>query len=387
MFDIPFNRPHFTAVERSIQAVLKSGHTAGGGPASRACEAWAQQHFGCARALLTHSCTAALEMCAILTEVGPGDEVIMPSYTFVSTANAFALRGATIRLADSLPTHPNVDVDSIAALITSNTRAIVVVHYAGVACDMERIAALARAHGIWLIEDAAQALGAWHGNRRLGSIGHLATVSFHETKNIGCGEGGMLLVNDPNFVERAEIVHQKGTNRNAFARREAAFYTWVDIGSSFVPSDITAAILRAQLDTLDYVTAKRRALCDLYRVCLTPLAADGVFAIPINPPYSHDNGHIFYLVCFDLAQRERLIAALASARIQAVFHYVPLHESPFFRSHGTSPMLPNAERFGRQLLRLPLFYSLDPSDVERICHVVAGHAWVRPQHDSIAVHA
>jgi len=367
--DIPFNKPFLTGNEtRYIEDAVKTGKISGNGTYTKKCQTFFEQRYGFGKCLLTTSCTDALEMAAILLDIRPGDEVIVPSYTFVSTANAFVLRGATLVFADSLPDHPNLDVHKAEELITPNTRAIVPVHYAGMACDMESLMELAERHGIFIVEDAAQALDGYYtfrnGERKaLGSIGHLAAFSFHETKNIIAGEGGMLAINDPQFFERAEIIWEKGTNRSAFFRGDVDKYGWVDLGSSFLPSEIIAAFLWAQLEKLETIQAKRIEIWNFYYEGLAAWAIENGFERPIVPENSTNNGHMFYLVCADLDQRTSLIRFLREHGILAVFHYISLHTSPFYAAKHDGRHLPAADRFTDCLLRLPLFYELEPGYV------------------------
>lgn len=351
---IPFNKPFTCGNELNyIEEAIASHQLSGNGRFTKLCQAFMEERYGFGHCLLTHSCTAALEMSALLIDIQPGDEVVMPAFTFVSTANAFVLRGAKIVFADSLDTHPNVDPAAIEALITPKTKAIVVVHYAGAACEMDRIMALAEQHKLYVIEDAAQALNSYYKGRPLGSIGHFATFSFHETKNIMAGEGGMLVVNDPQFMDRSDIIWEKGTNRVAFFRGMIDQYGWVDVGSSFLPSEITAAFLYAQLERLDEIHHTRVALWRNYERLL-----EAQFELPQIPAEVAHNGHIFYLVLRDIHERTRMINFLREQGIQGVFHYQSLHKSPYFSSQYEGTELPNSDRFTDCLLRLPLFQSL-----------------------------
>jgi len=309
-----------------------------------------------------------MEMAAILINIQNGDEVIMPSFTFVSTANAFVLRGAKIIFADSATDHPNIDADKLEQLITKKTKAIVVVHYAGVACDMEKIMELADQHNLFVVEDAAQAVDSHltsAGNKKkpLGSFGHFAAFSFHESKNIQCGEGGMLVVNDERYFNRAEIIWEKGTNRAAFFRGEVDKYTWVDIGSSFLPSEITAAFLYAQINSLQKIQDKRKRLWDVYFKELFPLSEQEKIEVPQLPLYAENNAHIFYIVCKNLQERTALISFLKTHSIESMFHYVSLHTSNYYRSKNKDIELTNAKRFSDCLLRLPIFHDLSESDI------------------------
>jgi len=353
---------------------LARGHLAGDGYYTKRCHQWLEQRLGCRRALLTHSCTGALDMAAILCDLAPGDEVIMPSYTFVSTANAFALRGAVPVFVDVRADTINIDERLIETAITSRTRAIAVVHYAGVACEMDAIMTIAQRRNLLVVEDAAQALLATYKGRNLGTIGQLGCVSFHETKNILSGEGGALLVNDERFVERAEIVREKGTNRSRFLRGEVDKYTWVDLGSSFLPSELAAAFLEAQLAHADQVIARRRAIWARYRTGLSELAASGALALPPEPPADCvPNGHIFYVMTDTLATRMALAAHLKARDMLSVSHYVPLHSSPAGRKWGrTSGELKVTDAVGERLLRLPLYFALTDAQVDDVIDAVKG---------------
>lgn len=366
---IPFNKPYLTGKEGHYiyQAVL-SGKISGDGIFSKRCHTFFEKRYGFRKCLLTTSCTDALEMAALLLNIKEGDEVIMPSYTFVSTSNAFVLRGAKIVFCDSRKDHPGMDEDKIEELITERTRAIVPVHYAGVACDMDKIMGLAKKYDLFVVEDAAQAIDSFYtgadGIRRpLGSIGHLAAFSFHETKNIMSGEGGLLAINDERFVERAEIIREKGTNRSKFFRGEIDKYGWVDVGSSFLPSDIIAAFLYAQLENLEDIQARRKAIWDIYQEQLSPLAAKGLFSLPVIPSYATNNSHMYYIVSPSLEERNRAIAMLKENNIAAVFHYLSLHKSPFYASKHDGREMPESDRYTDCLLRLPMFYELDPQPV------------------------
>ena len=358
---IPFNRPFMTGRELGyIAQAHANGHLAGDGPFTRRCNAWLEKQCATPKALLTHSCTAALEMSALLAGVGPGDEVIMPSFTFVSTANAFALRGAIPVFVDVREDTLNLDESRIEAAITPRTRAIMVVHYAGVACDMDAVMRIAQKHGLLVIEDAAQGLLADYRGRPLGSIGHLGCLSFHETKNIHCGEGGALLVNDARFAEAAEIIREKGTNRSRFFRGQVDKYTWVDLGSSYLPSELNAAFLWAQMEEAETITRRRLALWETYRDALAPLAAEGRVRLTTQPPQGRHNGHIFAIILPSLEARTAVIASLKQEGIHAVFHYVSLHDSPggqrFGRTHGDMGV---TSRTSERLVRLPLWIGLE----------------------------
>ena len=366
-FTIPFNKPYLSGNEtRYIVEAIKLGKISGNGTFTRRCHEFFQTRYGFAKVLLTTSCTDALEMAALLADIQPGDEVIIPSYTFVSTALAFVRQGASIVFADSSPEHPNLDVRQLEALITPRTKAIVPVHYAGVACDMDPLMALANRYNLLVIEDAAQAVDGYYKGKPLGSIGHLAAFSFHETKNIISGEGGMLVINDDRFFKRAEIIWEKGTNRNEFFRGEVEKYGWVDIGSSFLPSEIISAFLYAQLENLDDIQQRRSALWNYYYQALKPLANAGAFDLPVFPKYATNNAHLFYLVCQNSTDRSRLIDALHQEGILAVFHYLSLHRSPYYQARHDGRALPYADKYASCLVRLPLFYELSFADIDRI---------------------
>ncbi|KAA9332278.1 dTDP-4-amino-4,6-dideoxygalactose transaminase [Hymenobacter busanensis] len=368
---IPFNRPHLAGPELMyIQQAVAAGKLSGNGQFTQRCQRFFEQQYGIGKALLTTSGTAALEMAALLLNLQPGDEVIVPSYTFTSTANAFVLRGARIVFADSCADHPNLDPAEVARLITPRTRAIVPVHYAGAACDMDALLALARQHGLWVVEDAAQAIEGYYRGKRLGTLGHLAAFSFHETKNISAGEGGLLAVNDPQLAARAEIIWEKGTNRAAFFRGEAARYEWVDIGSSFLPSELNAAYLWAQLEALADIQRRREHLWRRYAEAFEPLRDAGYFELLPVPAGATSNWHLFAVVCRSQTERDALLAYLTSQHILAVFHYLPLHASPFYHARHDGRPLPHAERFGRCLVRLPLFYDLTPEQQDRVVAAV-----------------
>ncbi|MCC6610807.1 MAG: dTDP-4-amino-4,6-dideoxygalactose transaminase [Burkholderiales bacterium] len=370
---IPFNKPFTIADElANIAAAVRAGHLAGDGPYTRRCHQWLERNLGARKALLTHSCTAALEMAAILCDLAPGEEVIMPSFTFVSTANAFVLRGAVPVFVDIRRDTLNLDERLVEAAVTPRTRAIVPVHYAGVACEMDAIAQIAGRYGLVVVEDAAQGILAEYNGRKLGAIGHLGCLSFHETKNVISGEGGALLVNDARFVERAEIIREKGTNRAQFFRGAIDKYTWVDIGSSYLPSELIGAFLWAQLERAAEINAKRLALCAAYRAGLAGLAARGRIALPQLPPAGTTaNGHMFYILACDLAERTALIQHLKARGIYAAFHYVPLHSSPAGRRHGrAASALAVTDDISSRLVRLPLYWSLAESEVSEVVDAV-----------------
>ena len=370
---IPFNRAPVVGNEQGfIQQAIESRKLCGDGPFAKKAEEYMKQLTGCQKVLLTPSCTAALEMAALLLNLQSGDEVIMPSYTFVSTANAFALRGAKIIFVDVQADTMNIDPECIAAAISPQTKAIVPVHYAGVACDMERIMALAKEHNLFVVEDAAQAIDSTYQGKPLGTIGHLGTFSFHETKNITSGgEGGALLINDLSMFERAEIIREKGTNRNQFFRGSVDKYSWVDIGSSYLPSEIQAAYLYGQLLELSKINNNRRASCELYRSELTELAERGLIELPYLPDYASNNGHMFYLKCKNLEERTALLSALRQAEIGAVFHYVPLHSSKAGLQFGCFNGQDNiTTAHSERLLRLPIFYGLLPDEILFVTQVI-----------------
>jgi dTDP-4-amino-4,6-dideoxygalactose transaminase len=369
---IPFNKPFMTGKELwYISQAHARGHLAGDGQFTRKCNAWLEQRIGAKKALLTHSCTAALEMTAILAGVGPGDEVIVPSYTFVSTANAFVLRGATPVFVDIRADTLNIDECKIEAAITSRTKAIVVVHYAGVACEMDAIMAIATRHGLMVIEDAAQGIMSTYRGRPLGSIGHLATLSFHETKNIISGEGGALLVNDERFVERAEMVREKGTNRSQFFRGQVDKYTWADIGSSYLPGEIVAAFLWAQMEEADAINDRRLDIWRTYHHGLADAEALGKLRRPRVPAGCSHNAHMYYILLPDLDRRTRFIERLKAGGVSAVFHYVPLHSSPYGRSAGRAAgELPVTDEAGDRLVRLPLWLGLEEHQRDVIAKVL-----------------
>lgn len=363
---IPFNKPYYTGKETSyIEKSVRSGKISGDGMFTKKCHEYFEEQMGFKKALLTTSCTDALEMAAILIEVKSGDEIIMPSYTFVSTSNAFVLRGAKIIFIDSNETHPGMDAQLVENAITSRTKAIVPVHYAGIACDMDKIMDLANKYNLYVIEDAAQAIDSFFTNKlgqkvRLGTIGHLAAMSFHETKNIISGEGGLLVVNDPKFQLRAEVIREKGTNRSAFFRGEVDKYGWVDIGSSFLPSDIIAAFLYAQLEHLREIQASRKLIWNNYYTAFTDIKnLSTVFSLPYIPSYATNNAHMFYLVCKSPEIRVSFISFLKKNNIHAVFHYLSLHKSPYYQKTGSHEYnLPCSDLYGDCLVRLPIYPDL-----------------------------
>lgn len=406
---IPFNKPYLTGKETEyIKQAVETGKISGNGMFTQRCQQYFEQRYGFKKCLLTTSCTDALEMAAILCNIQPGDEVIMPSYTFVSTALAFVRQGAKIVFADSMPNHPNIDAEQIEALITPRTKVIVPVHYAGVACDMDKIMALAEKYNLLVVEDAAQAIDSYYnplppnspgisgqalkgeqkthstiamqldnpaqtpplGGRGAGTMGSLSAFSFHETKNIISGEGGMLAINDERFIHRAEIIWEKGTNRAEFFRGEVNKYGWVDTGSSFLPSEIIAAFLWAQIENLDNIQQRRKALWQQYYNGLKPLADKGYFKLPDIPEYATNNAHMFYLVCRSLEERTALITHLKSNDVLSVFHYLSLHSSDYYKDKHDGRDLPNCEHFADCLVRLPMYYELKEEEVENICKLI-----------------
>lgn len=362
---IPFNKPHLTGKEAHyIYQAVYSGKISGNGLYTQKCQRYFEDRYDFTKCLLTTSCTDALEMAAILLDIEPGDEVIMPSYTFVSTANAFVLRGAKIVFADSRSDHPGIDEAEVEDLVTDKTKAIVVVHYAGVACDMDKILEVAERHDLKVVEDAAQAVDSYYKDQPLGGIGHLGTFSFHETKNVISGEGGMLVVNDEQLADRAEIIWEKGTNRSAFFRGEIDKYGWVDIGSSFLPSEVTAAFLWAQLESLEEIQRVRRKIWKRYYEAFSPMAenGNGFFRLPKVMDYSTNNAHMFYLVFDDPQMRTDLISELKEHDILAVFHYLSLHRSRFYQCRHDGRKLPRSDYYSERLLRLPFYNDLGRED-------------------------
>jgi dTDP-4-amino-4,6-dideoxygalactose transaminase len=368
---IPFNKPYMTGKELwYISQAHANGHLAGDGEFTRRCNAWLENRVGCDKALLTHSCTAALEMAAILADLEPGDEVIMPSYTFVSTANAFVLRGAVPVFVDIRPDTLNVDETKIEEAISDKTRAIVTVHYAGVACEMDTIMEIADRNRLLVIEDNAQGLASTYKGRPLGSIGHLSAISFHETKNIISGEGGALLINSNRFSERAEMIREKGTNRSQFFRGQVDKYTWVEVGSSYLPSELVAAFLWAQMEEADAITQRRLDIWNTYHQWFATLEQQGKVRRPVIPADCSHNAHMYYLLLPDLHKRTAFIQQLKENDIGAVFHYIPLHESPMGRKFGrVSGDLTNTHNLSERLVRLPLWLGMEDNLVMIIQHV------------------
>lgn len=388
---IPFNKPFLTGKEAHyIYQAVYSGKLSGNGVYTKKCQNFFEKQYGFKKALMTTSCTDALEMAAILCDIKPGDEVIAPSYTFVSTVLAFVRQGAKIVFCDSCKDKPDIDPDRIETLVTPRTRVIIPVHYAGVACDMDRIMDIARRYNLLVVEDAAQAIGSYYKGRPLGSIGHFGCFSFHETKNIIAGEGGLLTINDERFIRRSEIIWEKGTNRSEFFRGEVNKYGWIDTGSSFLPSELISAFLWAQIENIDTIQARRKAIWEQYYAGLRPIADKGLITLPDIPAYATNNAHMFYIVCRSLEERSAFIAHMKQNGIQAVFHYLSLHRSGFYLTHPDSRPdncqeiervgdeeqvvglhLPNCDHFADCLVRLPLFYELTDEEVKRIldsCH-------------------
>jgi dTDP-4-amino-4,6-dideoxygalactose transaminase len=371
---IPFNKPYLTGKEAHfIYQAVSNGKLSGNGEFTKRCQRFFEDKYKFKKCLLTTSCTDALEMAAILCDLKPDDEVIVPSYTFVSSALAFVRAGARIVFADSMERNPNIDADKIESLITPRTKVIVPVHYAGVACDMDKIMEIADRHNLLVVEDAAQAIDSFYKTRPLGGIGHLSAFSFHETKNVISGEGGMLVINDERFIRRAEIIWEKGTNRAEFFRGEVNKYGWCDIGSSFLPSEVISAFLMAQLEDMDEIQEKRKLLWGKYYELLSPMAERGCFRIPDIPDYATNNAHMFYIVCNSLKERTELIQKLKENGVSAVFHYLSLHSSPFYSDKHDGRILPNCDLYADRLLRLPMFYELSLSEVSYICDVIVRH--------------
>ena len=370
---IPFNKPFLTGKEAHYmyQAVY-TGKLSGNGVFTKKCQKFFEDRYGFRKAILTTSGTDALEMAAILCEIKPGDEVIVPSYTFVSSALAFVREGAKIVFADSCENNPNIDPEKLESLITEKTRVIVPVHYAGVACDMDRIMEIAHRHGILVVEDAAQAIDSYYKGRPLGSIGDFGCYSFHETKNITAGgEGGLLVVNDERFVRRAEIIWEKGTNRAEFFRGMVNKYGWVDTGSSFLPSEINSAFLLAQLENLDAIQDRRKEIWNQYQEGLASLEQKGLVSLPNLPSYATNNAHMFYMVCRSLEERTALISYLKENGVLAVFHYLSLHLSEYYKNHNQDiPALPNCDKFADRLVRLPMYYELTDQEVNKVISLI-----------------
>jgi dTDP-4-amino-4,6-dideoxygalactose transaminase len=364
---IPFNKPYLSGKEiEYIEEAVKSGKISGNGMFTKKCQSFFEQKYGFKKALLTTSCTDALEMCAILANIKEGDEIIVPSFTFVSTAIAFIRQGAKIIFADSCHDNPNIDVSKIEDLITPKTKAIVPVHYAGIACDMDKIMQLADQYDLIVIEDAAQAVDSFYKGKPLGSIGHMAAFSFHETKNIIAGEGGMITINDEKYIHRAEIIWEKGTNRAEFFRGEVNKYSWVDTGSSFLPSEVTAAFLWAQIENIENIQKKRLTLWNYYYTNLKEWASSNNIDLIKVEEYATNNAHMFYLICHSIEQRKALIEHLKKEEILAVFHYISLHSSPYYCNKHDGRALMNSDKFTECLLRLPMFYELNVNYVVNV---------------------
>jgi dTDP-4-amino-4,6-dideoxygalactose transaminase len=371
MRQIPFNKPYLHGRELVyIAEAVASGKISGDGIFTKRCHNFFESKYGFKKVLMTTSCTDALEMAAILLDIKPGDEVIVPSFTFVSSANAFVLRGAKIIFADSGTMNPNVTADNIEPLITTRTKAIVVVHYAGIACDMDPIVELSRRHNIPIVEDAAQAVDSFYKGVPLGSIGLMGAFSFHETKNVIAGEGGMLTLNDHSLLARAEIIREKGTNRSSFFRGEIDKYGWVDIGSSFLPSDIISAYLFAQLENLENIQNRRKLIWNKYWSILNEGLQGSEYTLPQIPDFATNNAHMFYLVCANLDKRNKLISDLKKNGIQAVFHYVSLGDSTYYRNQSNRIEFPNCNRYADCLVRLPMYFELQEDECEYVCEQI-----------------
>ncbi|AIN73477.1 dTDP-4-amino-4,6-dideoxygalactose transaminase [Flavobacterium psychrophilum] len=368
---IPFNKPFLTGKETIyIEQAVQSGKLSGNGNFTQKCQQFFEDKYKFKKCLLTTSCTDALEMCAMLINCNQDDEIIVPSYTFVSSALAFVRQGAKIIFADSQDNNPNIDANKIEHLITPKTKAIVVVHYAGIAADMDKIMQLAHQYNLVVIEDAAQAIDSFYKGKPLGSIGHLAAFSFHETKNVISGEGGMLAINDDKYIARAEVIWEKGTNRASFFRGEINKYGWVDTGSSFLPSEVIAAFLWAQLENLELIQEKRKAIWNTYYNTLKSFEKEAKIKLPIVPDYASNNGHLFYLICNSIDERTDLINKLKNNNIHAVFHYISLHSSDYYSKTNEVPALKWSDYYTDRLLRLPLFFELTEEQVIMICNTI-----------------
>lgn len=364
---VPFNKPFLSGKELLyIKQAVKSGKISGDGIFTKKCHDFFENIYGFNKVLLTTSCTDALEMCAILSDIKEGDEIIAPSYSFVSTVNPFIMRGAKIIFADSNENNPNIDPNEIDKLITNKTKALIIVHYAGIACDMKKISDIVKKYKLLLIEDAAQAVNSYFANQPLGSFGNFGCISFHETKNIISGEGGMIIINDKRFIKRAEIIREKGTNRSAFFRGEINKYGWIDIGSSFLPSDIIAAFLYAQIENLQKIQNKRKKIWNYYKIKLEKLEKKNYLTLPVIPKYTTNNAHIFYILCKNTKERNGLINYLKQREIHAVFHYLSLHKSAFFKHKHNNRILPNADKYSECLLRLPIYYELKRTEQDYV---------------------
>lgn len=369
---IPFNKPFLTGKEAHyMYEAVYTGKLSGNGKFTKLCQKYFEDRYGFKKALMATSCTDALEMAAILCDVKSGDEIIVPSYTFVSSALAFVRQGAKIVFADSYSNNPNIDADKLESLITEKTKVIVPVHYAGVACDMDKIMAIAEKYNLLVVEDAAQSIDSYYKGRPLGSIGHLAAFSFHETKNVISGEGGLLAINDERFIRRSEIIWEKGTNRSEFFRGEVNKYGWVDTGSSFLPSETISAFLYAQLENLDMIQNRRKEIWQQYHEGLSELQEKGIIQLPYIPEYATNNAHMFYIVCHSLEERTELIKYLKENGVCAVFHYLSLHLSDYNRNHSDYiPDLPSCDRFADCLVRLPMYYELKDEEVKMIIKLI-----------------
>lgn len=368
---IPFNKPHLTGKEiEYITKAVENGKIAGDGSYTRRCERLLEKRYGYLKCKLTSSGTDALEMAAILTNVGEGDEVIIPSFTHASTANAFVMRGANILFADSNADNPCIDAGTIEKLVTPRTKVIVAVHYAGIACDMDSIRSIANKHQLLIVEDCALGLDSFYKKRPLGGIGHLAALSFHESANVQCGEGGMLVINDEQFLDRAEIIWQKGTNLTACMEGKADRYQWLDIGSSFMPSDIVAAFLLSQLESIDDIQATYKHTWEAYYNALLPLEKEGILELPKIHKHTTYNWQKFYIISRNAQERQELISALKARDTHPLLHYQALHHSPFYRQHHDGRPLPNAERYSDNLLRLPYYFSLTQEEIEKVVSII-----------------
>jgi|TARA_Y100000031_G_C8247269_1_gene398722 dTDP-4-amino-4,6-dideoxygalactose transaminase len=368
---IPFNKPWFTGKEiQNITGAASFGHISGNGIYTKKCHSFFEDTYGFKKTFLTTSCTDAIEMASLLMDLNEGDEVIMPSYTFVSTTSPFILRGAKIVFADSLNNHPNIDLDNVENLITKKTKVLLVMHYGGVSVDMDKALELCQKYDLILVEDAAHSIDSYYKGKPLGSFGDFATFSFHETKNINSGEGGLLVINDSKNIKRAEIVWEKGTNRSEFSRGEVDKYEWVDVGGSYSPSEIIAAFLYAQLTHIKDIQKTRKDIWERYYLNLFPLAEKGLIQIIKLPEFATNNGHLFYILAKDKKQRDELLDYLNNNMVHAVFHYLPLHSSPYYSTYHDGRMLPNTDKFADTLIRLPLFYELPLDIVDMICQKV-----------------
>ncbi len=370
---IPFNKPFLSGKETHyMYQAVDTGKLSGNGRFTKLCQNYFTERYGFKKCLLTTSGTDALEMCAMLCDLKPGDEVIVPSYTFVSTALAFLREGANVVFADSMDSNPNIDADKLESLITPKTKVIAPVHYAGIACDMDVIMALAEKYNLIVVEDAAQAIDSFYKGKALGGVGHLGAFSFHETKNITAGgEGGLLVINDERFARRSEILWEKGTNRAEFFRGAVNKYGWVDMGSSFLPAEINAAFLWAQLENLDMIQNRRKNIWNQYYEGLKDLEKKGCFRLPQIPDYATNNGHMFYLICRNLEERTALIKSLKDNGVTAPFHYLSLHKSDYYQSHSSSiPELPNCDRYADCLVRLPMYFELTDDQIKEICELI-----------------